>query len=84
MRQLKIFSYLVFALFMLTACSMFHQHESAALYKSNVKNTRAISVPKGLDNADIDDYYPVPQLEKQAPNTPVSIIPPGSVLAKKG
>jgi uncharacterized lipoprotein len=84
MRQLKIFIYFLITTFILTltACSSMYK-DNPSLHKSNVQNTRPLVIPEGLNNEKTEDYYPVPQLEKQPPAIPVSIVPPGSTLARQ-
>jgi len=82
MRQFKILVCFLLAAFLLTACS-FHKKEQTNLHQSNVKNTKPLVIPDNLSSKEMEDYYPLPQLEAQPPSVPVSMAPPGSMLAKQ-
>lgn len=86
MHQIRIFIYLIFAVctLMLLGCSSVLPKDKATLHQSNVTNANFLTTPQGLRNEQVEDYYPIPHLNKQPPNTPVSIIPPGSILATTG
>lgn len=65
---------------LISACS-FSKKEEPNLYQSNVKSAHPLVMPANLSKEDQEDFYPMPQLESQPPNTKVTILPPGSPLA---
>lgn len=62
----------------LSACGTDHNNDYL-----NAKQNAPLKIPPPLSNYDTQNLYTVPQGDTWHDSTPISIIPPGSSMAKK-